>query len=69
MHNFKQHLNPFVGMSVDELTESYVYFSAVEDSEAVSLVADAYDADIYMDLRSFGNMDLRSFGIGSSDFP
>jgi len=48
-------------MSVDELTESYVYFSAVEDSEAVSLVADAYDADIYMDLRSFG--------IGSSDFP
>jgi len=61
MHNFKQHLNPFVGMSVDELTESYIYFSAVEDSEAVSLVADAYDADIYMDLRSFG--------IGSSDFP
>jgi hypothetical protein len=61
MHNFKQQLNPFVGMSVDELTESYVYFSHIEDVEAVSLVADAYDADIYMDLRSFG--------IGSSDFP
>jgi len=61
MSNFNKHFNPFRGLSLDELIESYLYFSAVEDSEAVSLVADAYDADIYMDLRSFG--------IGSSDFP
>jgi len=61
MSNFNKNFNPFRGLSLDELIESYLYFSAVEDSEAVSLVGDAYNEDIYLDLRDFG--------IGTADFP
>jgi len=46
---------------VEELIESYLYFHIVEDKEAVSLVADAYDEDIYIDLRDFG--------IATTDYP
>jgi hypothetical protein len=61
MSYFNKYFNPFRGLSVEELIESYLYFHIVEDKEAVSLVADAYDEDIYIDLRDFG--------IATTDYP
>ena len=46
--------NPFRGMSHKELVMSYLIFSAMEDIEAVHMVSDAFDADVYIDLREFG---------------
>ena len=46
--------NPFRGMSHKELVMSYLIFSAMEDIEAVHMVSDAFDDDVYIDLREFG---------------
>jgi len=46
--------NPFNGMSHKELVMSYLIFSAMEDREGLHMVSDAFDADVYIDLREFG---------------
>ena len=46
-------VNPFVGMSTDELALAYVQFSESNDREAVEWVCEAYDEDTYVDLRTF----------------
>ena len=45
---------PVNGMSHKELVMSYLIFSVMEDHEAVHMVSDAFDADVYIDLREFG---------------
>ena len=46
--------NPSNGMSHKELVMSYLIFSVMEDEEAIHMVSDAFDADVYIDLREFG---------------
>ena len=46
--------NPFNGMSHKELVVSYIIYSVTDDVEAVRMVSDAFDADVYLDLREFG---------------
>ena len=53
--------NPFRGLDHDELVIAYVQFSGSDDREAVALVADSYDEDVWMDLTEFG--------IGTTDHP
>ena len=53
-------MNPFIGMSTDELALAYVRFSEFNDKEAVELVCEAYDEDTYADLRTF-NISTRDF--------
>ncbi len=51
---FNFSFNPFRGLAHDELVLSYLYMTDHEDHEGVSLVAEAYDEDTFMDLRPFG---------------
>jgi len=46
--------NPFNGMSHKELVMSYLIFSVMEDEEAIHMVSDAFDVDVYIDHREFG---------------
>jgi len=53
--------NPFRGLCHEELVIAYLQFTACDDVEAVALVCDAYDEDVWMDLTEFG--------IGTIDHP
>ena len=46
--------NPFRELCMDEKVLAYEYFTDVQDTEALRLIEDAWDEDIYIDLRSFG---------------
>ena len=51
---FNKFFNPFRGCSHEELVLAYLQYSYDADREAVALVAEAYDEDTFLDLRSFG---------------
>lgn len=61
MSDFNERFNPFRGLCHEELVEAYTYYSAWNDREATDMVASAYNEDVWMDLRDFG--------IGTSDHP
>ena len=61
MSNFNKYFNPFRDLCHDELVEAYVYYSECRDHEATNMVAEAYNADTWLDLSYFG--------IGTSDQP
>ena len=52
--SFKFSFNPFRECSHDELVLAYLFMNDEYDYEGAALVADAYDEDTFIDLRSFG---------------
>ena len=46
--------NPFRELCAEEKVLAYEYFTGTDDREALRLIEDAWDEDIYIDLRSFG---------------
>jgi hypothetical protein len=52
--NFKQMFNPFRELCADEKVLAYEHFADTDDREALRLIEDAWDEDVYIDLRSFG---------------
>ena len=51
---FSNMFNPFRDLSHEELAEAYEYYYHTDDVEAVALVCDAFDEDIYLDLTELG---------------
>ena len=51
---FSNMFNPFRDLSHEELAEAYEYYYYTDDGEAVALVCDAFDEDIYLDLTELG---------------
>lgn len=46
--------NPFRELNAEEKVLAYECFSDTDDREALRLIEDAWDEDVYIDLRSFG---------------
>ncbi len=46
--------NPFRELCADEKVLAYEYFTNCKDTEALRMIEDAWDDDIYIDLRCFG---------------
>jgi|LULE01.1.fsa_nt_gb hypothetical protein len=59
--DFKHSFNPFRGCSPDELVLAYCFMSDANDHEGTALVAEAFNEDVWMDLREFN--------IGTADHP
>jgi len=46
--------NPFRELNAEEKILAYENFTYTDDREALRLIEDAWDEDIYIDLRMFG---------------
>ena len=46
--------NPFRELNAEEKILAYENFTHTDDREALRLIEDAWDEDVYIDLRSFG---------------